>query len=267
MERFNSKTLFDNIDFLIKTQNRKIGEVENEAGVSAGYISRTSKDRGSKPGIDFILNVAKVLHVSVDTLLTVDIASLTPTEKYLLAFLEKLERDTTSDLLAWERESAESLNDLSTDINGNPEHPLFEYRTFMEEGESDYPEETSRVVFVSRTFDVHTVIKDDCFNLRMKNGAYLYLMNISKSVHFINDPNAYAKEVWMTKPSEIPQFLCSDYGDSKLADTIDNLYTAVAESSKHPKLKPGFRYIIDSYMNNDNKDDVTQSSNNEDIPF
>lgn len=67
-EQFNAEVLFDNIDFLIKSENRKIGEVESKAGVSAGYISRTSKDGGSRPGIDFIMNIAKVLHVSIDTL-------------------------------------------------------------------------------------------------------------------------------------------------------------------------------------------------------
>ena len=148
-EQFNPKILFDNIDFLIKSENRKIGEVESEAGVSAGYISRTSKDGGSRPGIDFIMNIAKVLHVSIDTLLKVDISSLTPTERYLISFLEKLE----------------------TDQNGITNHPLFDFHRFYEEGESEYPEEVSRVVFVSNSFGVHTSIHGDCFELKLKNGA------------------------------------------------------------------------------------------------
>lgn len=41
---FNPRTLFENIEFLLKTQGRKIGEVENAVGVSAGYISRNSKE-------------------------------------------------------------------------------------------------------------------------------------------------------------------------------------------------------------------------------
>lgn len=38
-EQFNPKVLFDNVDFLIKSENRKIGEVESDAGVSAGSQS------------------------------------------------------------------------------------------------------------------------------------------------------------------------------------------------------------------------------------
>lgn len=264
-EEFNPKTLFDNIDFLIKNQNRKIGEVENEAGVSAGYISRTSKDGGSRPGIDFIMKIAHVLHVSIDTLLKVDISSLTPTERYLISFLEKLEQDTTHDLLDWDRLTAESLNNMDTDQNGNTEHPLFNLHTFYERGESEYPDEVTRVVFVSNSFGVHTAINDDCFELKLKNGAYLHLMNISKSVYRTNDPDAFAIEVWMSMPGQAPQYLCSDHGHSKLADFIDNLYAAVVENTKHPKVKQEFRYIIDSFMKGDNKDDPPKFG--DEIPF
>lgn len=265
-EQFNPKVLFDNIDFLIKSESRKIGEVETEAGVSAGYISRTSKDGGSRPGIDFIMNIAEVLHISIDTLLKVDISSLTTTERYLISFLEKLEHDTVRDILDWDRVTAESLNNMEMDQNGIINHPLFDFHRFYEEGEGEYPEEVSRVVFVSNSFDVHTLIHDDCFELRLKNGAYLHLMNISKSVYRINDSNAFAKEVWMSIPSQEPQYLCSDYGDSKLADFIDNLYAAVAENTKHPKVKQEFRYIIDSFMKGENEDDPPHQFD-EEIPF
>lgn len=264
MEQFNSKILFDNIEFLIKNENRKIGEVENEAGVSAGYISRTSKDGGSKPGIDFIMNIAKSLHVSIDTLLTIDIAAMTSTERYLVAFLEKLEKDTTRDLLAWNRESKETLSDLDFDRNEYVDHPLFSVHQFHEDRGEQISQEVSRAVFVSRAYDVNTTIKGDCFNLRMKNGARLYLMNISD-----NQPNFFeehAIEVWMQIDGQEAQYLCSDYGNSKLKGFIDNLYAAVSESAKHPKVKPDVRYIIDSFMKNDNEDDPTPEID-EELPF
>mgnify|MGYP000028564684 CR=1 FL=1 len=264
-EEFNPKTLFDNIDFLIKNQNRKIGEVENEAGVSAGYISRTSKDGGSRPGIDFIMKIAHVLHVSIDTLLKVDISSLTPTERYLISFLEKLEQDTTHDLLDWDRLTAESLNNMDTDQNGNTNHPLFEFRSFSVPGETGYPEEVSRVLFPSHSFGIHTEIHGDCFELRMKNGAYLHLMDVSDYRNTSNDPDSFAKEIWMSMPGQAPQYLCSDYEHSKLVDFIDNLYAAVVENTKHPKVKQEFRYIIDSFMKDDNEDDPPKFT--EEIPF
>ena len=265
-EQFNPKILFDNIDFLIKSENRKIGEVESEAGVSAGYISRTSKDGGSRPGIDFIMNIAKVLHVSIDTLLKVDISSLTPTERYLISFLEKLEHDTVHDLLAWERVSAESLNNMEADRNGITNHPLFDFHRSMKRERAS----TRKRFQESYLFQIRSVFilrfMGDCFELRLKNGAYLHLMNISKSVYRTNDQDAFAKEVWMSIPGQEPQYLCSDHGDSKLAEFINNLYAAVAENTKHPKVKQEFRYIIDSFMKGENEDDSPQPFD-EEIPF
>ena len=265
MEHFNSQILFDNIEFLIKSENRKIGEVESAAGVSAGYISRTSKDGGSKPGIDFIMNIAKVLHVSIDTLLKVEIASLTPTEKYLISFLEKLEHDTTHDLLTWNRESKEHLREIDVDREGFPEHPLFEFHRFHANEKGEYPQGVSRVVFASRLFGVDTAINGDCFNLRMKNNAHLYLMNISKIKDQSGNAEGSAIEVWMQTQSNT-QYLCNDYGNSKLKDYIDNLYAVVSESTKHPKVEPDVRYIIDSFMKNDNDDDPPTGFD-EEIPF
>lgn len=254
-KEFNKKLMLDNIAVLLSESGIKVGELENEAGVSAGYISRLTKDGAGKPGIEFIMNAAEALKVSIDTLLYIDLAGLTPTERYLISFLEKLKRDTAEDKLEWIRSSADSLNRMECDINGYVEHPLFSYETFMEESEGDYPNEVSRVVFTSHAFDVHTYIIGDCFSLRLKNGAMLYLMDISKSVHRVNDHNAYAKEVWMYKPQVGGQYMCSNRDNTPLSALVDDLYAVVKEFSKHPKIKKGLQEAIDAFMRDDLEDD------------
>lgn len=258
---FNKQLMLDNISFLLKEFGKKIGELETDAGVSPGYISRISKEGNTKPGIEFIMKVADSLNTSMDTLLNVDLAELTPTERYLVSFLEKLNNNTLDDKLDWNRESADRLNRAETDINGNPDHPLLSYETFYEEGEDDYPNEVSRVVFVSNAFDCRTYINGDCFYLRLKNGSILYLMNISKSVHKVNDPDAFAKEIWMYTPGTGANFLCSNRDTSSLAALVDKLYTTVSERMKHPRIKQEFQYVIDAFM----KDDV--SDDDETLPF
>jgi len=252
---FNKQLMLDNISFLLKESEKKIGELEAEAGVSAGYISRISKEGNTKPGIEFIMKVASSLNTSIDTLLNVDLAGMTPTERYLASFLEKLNKDTLDDKLDWNRESADSLNRAETDINGNTDHPLLSYETFYEEGECEYPDEVSRVVFVSHSFDCRTFINGDCFNLRLKNGTILYLMTISKSVHRVNDPNAFAKEVWMYTPGTGKNYLCSNIDNSPLAALVDHLYTTVSERMKHPRIKQELQYVIDAFMDDDVSDD------------
>lgn len=261
MKEFNKKLMLDNISYLLKETGKKIGELETESGVSTGYISRISKEGNTKPGIDFIMNVADSLNVSINTLLNVDLTEMTPNEKYLLTFLEKLNKDTTNDKLDWNSESAERLNRAETDINGNSDHPLLSYETFYEEGEGDYPNEVSRVVLVSRSFGCKTYINGDCFNLRLKNGTVLYLMNISKSVHMVNDQDAFAKEIWMYTPGTGSNFLCSNNVISPLADLVDELYATVSENMKHPRIKQELQYVIDAFM----KDDLSDDDN--EIPF
>lgn len=260
-KEFNKQLMIDNISFLLKEFGKKIGELETEAGVSLGYISRISKEGNTKPGIEFIMKVADSLNTSIDTLLNVDLSEMTPTERYLVSFLEKLNKDTLDDKLDWNRESADRLNRAETDINGIPDHPLLSYETFYEEGECEYPDEVSRVVFVSNTFDCRTYISGDCFNLRLKNGSILYLMNISKSVYTINDSDAFAKEIWMYTPGTGANFLCSNRDTSPLAALVDNLYATVSERMKHPRIKQELQYVIDAFM----KDDV--SDDDEALPF
>lgn len=263
---FNKKLMLDNISFLLKEFGKKIGELETDAGVSPGYISRISKESNTKPGIEFIMKVADSLNTSMNALLNVDLAEMTPTERYLLSFLEKLNKDTLDDKLDWNRESADKLNRAEIDINGNPDHPLLSYETFYEESECEYPNEVSRVVFVSNTFDCRTYINGDCFNLRLKNRSILYLMNISKSVHKVNDPDAFATEIWMYKPGTGANFLCSNRDTSPLAVLADNLYTTISERIKRPRIKQELKRVIDAFMNDDVSDDDV-SDDDETLPF
>lgn len=257
---FNKDLMIKNISFMLSEFGKKIGELEAEAGVSAGYISRTAKDTKSKPGIDFVVKVAEALKTSVDTLINVDLSELTPTERYLISFLEKLKQDTLEDKLDWIRESAASLNRMETDMNGYVEHPLFSLETFYEEGECEYPEEVTRVVMISKHFDCRTAIEGDCFNLRMKNGATLYVMNICKSVHRINDPSAYAKEIWISQYGK-NQFLCDNSPNSSLAFLVEDLYSTLLIRSNHPKISRDLKQVIDSFM----VDDLGQDD--EEMPF
>ena len=258
---FNKQLMLDNIYYLLKENEKKIGELETEAGVSPGYISRISKEDNAKPGIEFIIKVADSLNISLDTLLNVNFTKMTPTEKYLVSFLEKLNEDTLNDKLDWEKESAERLNRIEIDRNDNLNHPLISYETFAEEAECGYPNEVSRNVFVSESFGCGTTINGDCFNLRLKNGSMLYFMNISKSVYRMDDPDAFAKEIWIDVPFTGVNYLCGNKDKSSLAILIEKLYATVSEHMKHPKIKVGVKYIIDSFMNGDMCDDE------EDLPF
>ncbi|MBQ9697951.1 MAG: helix-turn-helix transcriptional regulator [Acidaminococcaceae bacterium] len=268
MKEFAKDKLFSNLYHLIKQSGKKIGELEVDVGVSPGYISRMNKDANGKPGIDFIIKAADQFNVSIDTLLGVDLTQLSRTERYAFEFIEKLVQETEAENLRWEKETASELNNLNSYAWNNIDYPLFSYETFYEEGEADYPDQVSRVVFNSASFGFHTAINSDCYNLQMQYDTTLYLMNLVKSVHKTNDTNAYAKEIWLYKPSVGCQLLCCDT-NSNFKIIVDRLFDIVADYFTHPQLKPDFRLAIDAFMQDDfnNKASNNNDSNAKDILF
>ena len=140
---------------------------------------------------------------------------------------------------------------------------MFAEQTFYEETECEYPEEVTRIVFNSKTFGPHTCISGDCFNLRLKNGTTLYLMDIEKSVHRTGDTSAYAKEAWMYMPYKWCQLLVGTQDNTPVAPLLERLFTTVKEHMEHPKINNEVMLAIDSFMDDDLSDDIDDDS----IPF
>lgn len=256
-KNFNKTLCFSNIrELLRQNSDVKIGQIEKEAGIRLGYMSRLEKDGNtSEPSMEFIVSAAKLLKVSIDTLITVDLTGLTPTEQYIVSFFDKLKADTLKDKLDWNSETAFNLNRMEPDINGWVYHPLFAEETFYEETECEYPEEVTRIVFNSKTFGPHTYICGDCFNLRLKNGTTLYLMDIEKSVHRTGDTSAFAKEAWVSVPNKGCQVLVASQDNTPVAPLIEVLFSTVKERMEHPKVNNDVMYAIDSFMKDDIEDD------------
>ena len=77
-------------NYYVKNPDVKIGQIEKEAGIRLGYMSRLEKDGNtSEPSMEFVVTAAKLLKVSVDTLISVDLTGLTPTEQYITSFFDK----------------------------------------------------------------------------------------------------------------------------------------------------------------------------------
>lgn len=254
-EEFNKNIMFNNITFMLKERGKKIGELESEAGVSPGYISRTSKEGNTKPGIDFIMKAAEALNVSVDTLLRVDMSRLTPTERYLLTFLEKLAKDTLDDKLDWQTETDVYLNErLYPENMGGREHPLFELDTYCEVDKEGYPNALTRLVFFSRTYGRDTFIAGDCYNLRMKNGTILYIMNIRKRECSTREPKVPVIEIWMCPRRSKKQFLCSTTDTEEIAGLVEKLHAVVSEIAQRPKVNKDIKNVIEAFLNDDMED-------------
>jgi len=260
---FNKNLCFSNIRELLKDNpDVKIGQIESAAGIRLGYMSRLEKgDNAAEPSVEFIVTAAKLLNVSVDTLISVDLANLTPTEKYLVSFIEKLKSDTLQDKINWSVETQYDLDRYGVDYNGNSNHPLFSLETFYRQSEIEYPDQVTENVYVSKTFGPNTCIHGDCFNLRLKNGSTFYLMDLVKDVHRTGDKSAFVKEAVMYVPRGKTQVLATTHDEYPIGQLLEELYSTVEERMKHPQVNNDVMNAIDAFMKDDLEDDP------EDLPF
>ena len=252
---FSNTIIVNNINFLLKKKGNKIGELEANCGVSAGYLSKLSKDPSMKPSIEFLINVSDYYKVSIDFLVSTDISAISPSEAYLYGFLNKLLSDTFQNKLYWQIETANDLNSLTADKNGNVDHPLFGLETFYMKGETDYPEEITRTTFNSNAYGFNTVIDGHCFNLKMKNSTYIYLMKICKDVYHTGNKLAHRIEAWLWSPLAGKQYLCDNLDDSELSNVLNTLYIVVDDYHKHPHIKEELKKSVEAFMNDDLSDD------------
>lgn len=111
-KHYDKKTCFENIRTLLKKNpNIKIGQIEKEAGLGLGYMSRLEKENNTtEPSLNFITTAAKMLGVSIDTLLFQNLSELTSTDDFLLKFLEKVIAETKNGTAVWIEEDIEKVN-------------------------------------------------------------------------------------------------------------------------------------------------------------
>lgn len=98
-----------NVNAVLKKQGKRIGELEDEVGLSRGYLSRVSKanelTRNNLSAYN-LLQIAEYLGVSLDYLLRYSDDSSTE-EKMICDFLEEVTRLTETDEVSWNVSSAE----------------------------------------------------------------------------------------------------------------------------------------------------------------
>ena len=247
VRNFDKLRAFRNIRYLLKSSALKLGQIEREAGCQPGYMSRLEREGNTTdPSIEFLVTASKMLGVSLDVLLFASLSDLSPNEKYIIGFLRKLIKDTSADKLAWNVEPAAYLSRSVCDSNGNVIHPLFSWERYHEYfgEEAEY---ISEPVFCSRTYDIHTVIHGDCYNLVLQNGSVLYIMEVAHRVEAKNQ-NPFVRELWMVNYGKEPVFLCNDTHKDIISEKIQELYFAVSEQMKHPMMDKVTKAVIDAFL-------------------
>ena len=252
---FSSERFFRNVSYLIKLQKKKVGEVEAFAGVSPGYIARMRNDTSAKPGIDIAMKLAHALNVYLDDLLWLDFTQLNGTQQYVLTFMDKLITDTKLDNVIWNVETPRSLAALEPDINGEVDHPMFFFsmEPILEDGKDTgfIP----GVCFNSTAYGPNTTIWDNCYNLRLKNGLYVYVMFVGPSNSKERCSYEEDIELWLYNPKTGKQFICHSMGATPYASKLCDLYSELKAADNRPRIPKDMMYSIDAFMKGDLEDD------------
>ena len=244
-----SKTKFlKNIVYLMKIKNVKIGELEEAAKVSAGYLSRLSKnnDDNSAPGIDTLTLMAKKLGVTITTLLYCDFTSLTDTEKYIQKFLTKMIEETTKlNGFEWEKETVSAV------LNSH-NHPLCAENF---EGYADSVPYVYNSLFSENVCQLTLPI----FKLTHRKNTF-YISHIYLNLGNQQTDESY--ELYMFSNGELKK-VCNSNKESKeeIRTLLASLYEAAKASSHNLKLDDDVKDCIDEFLDEDDSDNI------DDLPF
>lgn len=270
-KHYDKYLVFRNIRELLKSSDIKLGQIEKEAGCQAGYMSRLEKpESATEPTIEFLVTAAKMLGVSLDTLINTTITSFTATELYMIRFLEKLIRDTEEDKLSWVNEPQYTFKEIERSDDGELNHPLISrYQNHkgmkgIAVSEAGLPYVKIHSYFPSKTFGKLTEVSDDCYRLEMKNQTSLYIMSVAEAGSDENAKGKTALELWMHNKNGKISCLCTDHeGKDIIVQLVFKLWKSVVQYDTRPKISKEHRDVIDSFLRDDAFDIIPDNNTDE----
>ena len=244
--QYDKKLFIDNVYFLAKEKDLKIGEIEAACGVSSGYLSRLRQgEKNVAPGADFLLAISAQLSASVDALLSYDFTSATESEAAVLRYLDKLIRETETRKLSWQEDMGGYADTIPVNPEGRTPHPL--YLTIPVDGSESEPFYHSK--YHPSLFDLVPV---KCYGCIFPGERVLYLVQVWNTGDNPSSPGDWTElELVMTgRGLEVPVPLGHTNHEkaSRLDAAMNQLFAVVEDAAVLPQLTPDARAIIDEYL-------------------
>lgn len=251
MPKFDKKLCLNNIYYLAKERNIKIGDLESKAEISTGYFSRLNKDDNkTSPSIDVLCSVADDLKISLDSLISVDFSTLTEDETLIIKFIDTLKRNLNSRKDHWEQEKLHVV--MHHDDYKIPfKHPL------LSEKKETYFSSNLKTVYNSFFYpEATTHLIDDIFYLEISYLKTLFLSRIGAVGNDKNPEEVTGYEIYITKGEEIFPVCCAyEKWSPTLYDILKGLYNSIKESTSRTVISKDVRQTLDSYINTNSSDD------------
>ena len=250
---FDKKKCMSTIYAIAKEKGIKIGDLEKEANVSAGYFSKLNKeDNTATPSVELLVAVSNVLGVTVDLLIDSEYEGINTNEKYILNFIDKLIQHTESGYLNWKKETKKELLNVGYTGDGNclyAMHPLFEVGEVSEIGPSGYPESSHMETYYNSRFyqDGETKIAGCGYHTALTKDADIYVMKVdNEEAHAGIEYDQY--EIYIIKKGNVEPLCCNEFVCTSIATQIDKLYTTISELEANLGINDIVKSVIDAFM-------------------
>ena len=247
---YEKERCLSNIYALAKERGIKIGDLEENAGVSKGYLSRVAKpDYQGSPSIEVLDAMAHHLEVGIDYLVNYDPNALSESEQFVMRFLDKLATRTEAGKLEWRYETAAVL---TAGDDAGVENPLV---SVIEKVSDDRRKREYTHEYTSAIYEKRVTVSGNCYHARLpKANAEVYLNKVTyhstprneRLENFTDD----IIEVYYVSPNIQP--ICSTYFVSDgLKQAVDHLYCLAASSPSRIALSSSLRSAMDAFIKGD----------------
>ena len=246
---FDRNRLIENIYRYAKEKNIKIGTLEQNANVSAGYLSRLAKDdtKGSF-AVDLLCSAAEQLGKTLDALVYTENGSLSENEAKMLAFLDRLTMQTENFTLEWKM-----MPPMIQDETFLFEHPLFRIVDRSDEDPNGNYINTRQTEYCSRFLNPNYPIgiEGNCFHVLFDSysGREVYLMNVNHYNSKTNRrENAY-EMYFIQQRKKVEPIVCSVFACDQIVTAMKRLYDTVEAARSHLTFDKESIGAIDRFLN------------------
>lgn len=228
-----------NFRYLLDRSIYKIGEIELESKNTKGYVSRLeSPNNTSFPNMNFLITISKKFNISLDLLIKGKLDTLTSEENILISFVEKLNHDTSENVLEWNRIEKLSKSKFSA----------IDYYSFTQELFRD-------VAFSHAT--IQSIVDDHVYTACGE--VYRAFLPDNENAVYLVHVETTDKDRKMKAEEYYDVFLEDTNGNTiELCDmiemnqtvklSVENLYAEVMNSSKRVRISERARDIIGNYL-------------------
>lgn len=251
MNEFDRINCIDNITWEVKSQGKKLGEIEVNAGGSPGILSRLRNNEGKGNfSVELFHGISQQLRRSMDYLANYNPdAPITENDKYLLKFLDQLTYDTEHHNTAWDMLDASIVNPKYIF-----EHPLFSkvLQTSVDPlGLSSAKED---IMQYNSRFDETAEIAGHCYfaGIRGSQGTSVHIMKCryrEKNNKFGQMTDAVYEMYFIGRKKEVSPLVSSHLVCTEVATAIKDLYFAIEGTRSNIRLNDHTMSVIEAYMN------------------